>query len=318
MDSLSFIAPLLGFSSVAVIVLAIVAIVQDIKQERKYGYRQAFYTIVTLVMLVMTVGAIESLMVVGLKEAMPSAKQYNQRYNQPPSFYFSGDVTKAIPAPVSAYTCETDCQFTANDKQAFSDWKLNYANWRESSSTSLQTRRNIAGAMSVMIIALPLFLLFMRWMNRGAKEEYQIQQKPSPLRSIYFYGISFAGLVTVVVGGAFLLNTVLNSALKTNTAKNSYPVPAMEVASETTMINSVIACADKCEFTAADVQLAQDWKADWQKYRDLQLSNVGSTQNDLANTIPLIAVGLPLFWFHFARIRRESRDGEAAVTSTPV
>ena len=112
MESLSFLAPLLGFSGVAVIVLAIVAIVQDLKQERKYGYRQAFYTIVTLVMLVMAVGAVESLLVVGLKEAMPGAKKFNQRYNQPPSFYLPGDSgssvpAKPVPAPAVAYTCST-------------------------------------------------------------------------------------------------------------------------------------------------------------------------------------------------------------------
>lgn len=322
MESLSFLAPLLGFSGVAVVVLAIVAIVQDLKQERKYGYRQAFYTIVTLVMLVMAVGAVESLMVVGLKEAMPGAKQYNQRFNQPPSFYLIGETsTAAKPAavPVTSYTCENNCQFTANDRQMFSDWKTSYASWRESTNVSLQTRRNIAGALSLLIIALPLLLLFMRWMNRGAREEYAIQHKPSPLRSIYFYGISFAGLVVAVVGGAFLLNTAFNTVLKTGAASNSRAIPVSLSASDTGAIDSVLACGAKCNFSQADLALAQEWKQDWQKYRDLQSSNAGSTQNDLANTIPLILVGLPLFWLHFARIRRESRDIEpAAPNSTPV
>ncbi|MEK7538139.1 MAG: DUF5671 domain-containing protein [Patescibacteria group bacterium] len=318
MESLSFLAPLLGFSGVAVVVLAIVAIVQDLKQERKYGYRQAFYTIVTLVMLVMAVGAVESLMVVGLKEAMPDAKQYNQRFNQPPGFYVTGETattTKpAAPPPVS-YTCETDCQFTATDKQALNDWRASYTSWRETTNVSLQTRRNIAGALSLLIIALPLLLLFMRWMNRGAREEYAIQHKPSPLRSIYFYGISFAGLVVAVVGGAFLLNTAFNTVLKTGAASNSRAMPISVSASDTGAIDSVLACGTKCNFSQADLTLAQEWKRDWQKYRDLQTTSVGSAQNDLANTIPLILVGLPLFWYHFVRIRREGHESEGTPTA---
>lgn len=317
MESLSFIAPLLGFSGVAVIVLAIVAIVQDLKQERKYGYRQAFYTIVTLVMLVMAVGSVESLLVVGLKETLPGAKQFNQRYNPPPSFYMVSDgsaQTKAAVTPATSYACTTDCQFTDNDKQAFSDWKTNYANWKTTSNTSIQTRRNIAGALSLLIIALPLYWLFMRWMNRGAKEEFSVQSKPSPLRSIYFYGLSFGGLIVAVVGGAFMLNTALNSILKTSATNTPRIVPALETTYETGMIESVITCADKCGFTAADVQLAKDWKVDWQTYRDLQNSNSGSAQNDLANSIPLVLVGLPLFWFHFTRIRREGHDVEPTPT----
>lgn len=320
MDSLSFLAPLLGFAGVAVIVLAIVAIVQDLKQERKYGYRQAFYTIVTLVMLVMAVGSIESLLVVGMKEAMPGAKQYNQRFNQPPSLFLAYDSTssvKPVAAPAAAYACEQDCQFTANDKQSFSEWKNSYLAWRDSANLSLQTRRNIAGALSLLIISLPLYLFFVRWMNRGAKEEHDIQGKPSPLRSIYFYGLSFAGLVVAVVGGAFLLNTALNSVLKTtNTNSNIRTVPLTELSLETSGADSVIACASKCDFSTDDVQLAKDWKADWQKYRDLQNSNVGAAQNDIANAVPLILVGLPLFWFHLARIRRESHEGEPNSTAT--
>lgn len=317
MENLAFLAPLLFISGVAVIVLVAVAIVQDMKQDRKYGYRQAFYTIVALVMLVMAAGSAESLLVTASKEIMPKAKTYSQRYNMPPSIYLQqGAITpdsKTATVPV-AYTCTTDCQFTAVDHTAFNNWKNEYTAWRDNNNVSLQTRSSIAGSLSLLIISLPLYLFFARWMNRGAKEEYAAHPKTSPLRSVYFYGVSFAGLITAVVGTAFFLNTLISKALKTTPTNNTaMPVQVSLAGGDTIGADSVIACGAKCNISAEDVKLAQDWKGDWQTYLDRQKSNTGSMQNDLANTIPLILIGLPLFWYHFYRIRKETQ----AVTATP-
>lgn len=307
MDNFNFIGPLLLISGAAVIILAIIAVVQDIKQERKYGYRQAFYTIVTLVMLVMAVGSGISLMVIGLKQGVfTSAKTFNSRMNFPPSPYIT-----STPAPEkgigteTAYTCTTDCQFSATDKQNFADWKTQYAAWKESNSASQQLRRDLAGGLSLFLIALPLYLLFMRWMNRGAKEEIQNHQRPSPLRSVYFYGVALGGLVMAVVGGAMLLNTVLKVALKT-TPTNIISAPS-PVSSMTAPSDSVINCAAKCGFTPTDVALVKEWKLANAEALATQKSTTGSTANDVSNSIPYVLFGLPLFWFHFARIRKETQ-----------
>lgn len=301
MESLNFIGPLLFIAGAAVIILAIIAVVQDLRQERKYGYRQAFYTIVTLVMLVMAVGSGISLMVIGLKQVMPSAKTFTSRMNTPPAPYLIGDAVKGVPA--SGYTCTTDCQFTAADKQNFTDWKTQYESWKTTNSANQQLRRDLAGGLSLFLIALPLYVLFMRWMNRGAKEEMQQHQRPSPLRSVYFYGVAFGGLVMAVVGGAMLLNTVLKVALKTNSTNFSGPIP---ISSMNGPADSVIACADKCGFTADEVALVKEWKETNAAAVANQGKNTGATANDLANTIPYILVGIPLFWYHFVRIRKET------------
>ncbi len=310
MDTLSFIGPLMMVAGVGVLALVAVAIVQDMRQERKYGYRQAFYTIVSLLMLVMTIGSLVSLLVIGLKETvLPTAKEYNQRYNTPPTFYLTGNPTDTKFQSSQPYACTTDCEMTAADKQSFADLKTSYANWQSTSTYSIQTRRAIAGALAILIIALPLYLLFINWMNKGAAEEYAVHPKPSPLRSVYYYGVAFAGLVTAVVGGAMLINTVLNVALKVDTAnKNTMPIPTVGgLYTETALPDSVIACEKNCGFTADDVAVAKAWKKDWQTYRDRQNSNTGATANDLATTIPLVLVGIPLFWYHFARIRKETQ-----------
>lgn len=315
MNSINFIGPLLFIAGVAVFVLVVVAIAQDLRQERKYGYRQAFYTIVALVMLVLTVGAGISLLGLGLRETvLTSAKEYSQRYNGPPPFYLPSTQEKAGSA--TAYTCTTDCQFTTADKESFTTWKESYATWQKDSNGSLNTRRELAGGLSLLIVALPLYLLFMRWMNRGAKEETQNHQKPSPLRSVYFYGVSFAGLVLAVVGGAMLLNSVIGTWLKTTPMNENVTRPTgIFLSNETAGVDSVVACQSACGFTSDDVTLAQAWKTDWATYQDRQKSNNGATANDLATTIPLIVFGVPLFWFHFARIRKETQTTPSTPTA---
>ncbi|MBI5467052.1 MAG: hypothetical protein HY975_02450 [Candidatus Kerfeldbacteria bacterium] len=309
MENLNFLAPLLMIAGVAVIILAIIAVVQDMKQERKYGYRQAFFTIVALVMLVMAVGSGVSLLVLGLKQGVfTNAKTYNSRMNTPPTPFLTGDMEKSV-VLVAPYTCESNCQFTTADKQNFTSWKTEYQYWKDSANTTQQFRRDLAGALALFLVSLPLYLLFTRWMNRGAKEETQQHLRPSPLRSVYYYGVAFGGLVMAVVGGAMLLNTVLKVALKT-TPSNSISSPQMATAS-TLAADSVIACADKCGFTADDVALVNEWKTQYATSIAAQKSTSGSTANDLANTIPYVIIGFPLFWYHFSRIRKET------VTPTP-
>lgn len=315
MENLAFLGPLLFIAGAAVVILAIIAVVQDLRQERKYGYRQAFYTIVTLVMLVMAVGSGISLMVIGLKQAFPSAKTFTQRMNTPPAPYLMGAPEKGITV-TTPYNCTGDCQFTAIDKQNFSDWKTQYQSWKDSSNVNAQLRRDLAGGLSLFLVSLPLYLLFLRWMNRGAKEELGQHQRPSPLRSVYFYGVAFGGLVMAVVGGAMLLNTVLKVALHT-TSTNVVSMPTT-VSSTAVAADSVVACATKCGFSEADVALVNEWKTVNAAALEAQKKNAGATANDLANTIPYVVFGLPLFWYHFVRIRKETQSAAGPQNSKPV
>lgn len=312
MENLAFLAPLLFIAGAAVVILAIIAVAQDMRQERKYGYRQAFFTIVTLVMLVMAVGSGVSLIVLGFKQGVfTAAKTYNARVNSAPAPYLTGSPEKGF-VITTAYSCTTDCQFTEADKQNFSQWKAQYQAWKDNHGSSLLVRGELAGGLALLIVSFPLYLLFARWMNRGAQEEVQQHQRPSPLRSVYFYGVAFGGLVMAVVGGAMLLNTVLKVALKTT--PNDFVTPS--IASLVMPADSVIACADKCGFTADDVALVKDWKIVNEETVKAQNSRSAATANDLANTLPYVLVGIPLFWLHFAKIRKETPGSSTSPTQT--
>ncbi len=316
MENLGYLIPILFISGAGVVVLVAVAIVQDLRQERKYGYRQAFFTVVSLVMIALAVGSTASLVTTGLKASVLKKAQSNNQYRgTPPAFYLENQAPSGTPV-TSTLTCATDCQFSAVDKQNFTDWKTNYQSWKDSIANSTQTRRDLAASLSLFIISLPLYLLFARWMNRGSAEEQKEHQRLSPLRSVYFYGVAFGGLILAVVSGAMLINTGLKVALKTETSNTGViaaPTKFPGALSDTTGADSVVACADKCGFTAADVALAQQWKQDYQS--TIKVAPSSTTQNDLANEIPLVAVGIPLFWFHFARIRKETQAQGAPATT---
>lgn len=104
-----------------------------------------------------------------------------------------------------------------------------------------------------------------------------------------------------------LLNSVIGAWLKTSPANSNVARPAPGVVTETMGVDSVINCATICGFTDDDVALAKQWKVDWQHYQDLQNSNHGATANQVATTIPFVVFGAPLFWLHFARIRKENQ-----------
>lgn len=308
MQNLEYLIPILLISGAGVVVLVAVAIVQDLRQERKYGYRQAFFTVVSLVMVALAVGSTASLFTTSLKASvLKKAQSANQYRGTPPAFYLESQTAAGTPA-TSTVTCTTDCQFSVVDKQNFTDWKTNYQSWKDSTADSTQTRRDLAASLSLFIISLPLYLLFARLMNRGASEEQKEHQRLSPLRSVYFYGVAFGGLVLAVVAGAMLINTGLKVALKTESSNRptiSAPTKFPGSISDKTSADSVIACADKCGFTADDVAVTEQWKKDYESTLNVPPSS--TTQNDLANGIPLVAIGFPLFWYHFARIRKETQ-----------
>lgn len=323
MDSLSVIIPFIIVGGLGALVLFIVAVVQESKSDRKGGFRQAFYTVVSLVMLTITVGSSIALLNVGFRQfVFTSATTFQQRYSTPPALYLpsqggtiipvKGDITGPTAVTTSptttspsVYQCTTDCQLTTDDKAAVEQWVTSYQDWQKQQSSSLATRRSLANALGFLIVGLPLFIIFFRWVQRGHKQEQG--DKPSPLRSLYFYGVAFAGLVMAVVATGIVINDGLKVWLKTGSDTNviSQPVPALATDYG---VKSLLACSTKCGFTSEQVSLANHWLTDNTKYTELQRTNQGQYSSDLAMAIPFVVVGLPLFLYHFTTIRKDSTE----------
>ncbi len=325
MESLAWMAILIPILGIAVVVVFIVAVIQEGKSEKR-SFKQAFFVIVSLVMLGISVGATIGLLNTTSKNYIfPGAKEYQRRFNSPPGLYLTGltpaeqtDGVKSVVAPQSApYACTTECQFTAGDKEAVTSWKTSYATWRDENTGTLLFRRDLAVILPFLIVALPLFMIFFRLMQKGAVAEMAESKKISPIRSLYFYFIAFAGLLVAVIGAGGTINIGLNSLLKTSTDINGNVSEPFRATSDEGAVKSIIACADKCGFTADDKALANQWLTDSKDFAAKQNKSTGKTASDLSTYLPLLLVGIPLFWYHFARIRKETQDTHTATPTQP-
>jgi hypothetical protein len=209
-------------------------------------------------------------------------------------------------------TCANgDCQLTASDRTQITSWKAEYDQWQKNPS-SWNFRRDLIGPLSFLIVSLPLFIIFFILMERGARVERQKYTKPTSIRSLYHYFISFSGLLMAVIGLGLIVNSGLQVWLKSESSSTSQPV----MVSDDTGVRSFLACNTACGYTDADATLANNWLSDYQAYQKGTTSTEGRFQNDLANSLPVILVGLPLFWYHFVKIRRESAEKNQPTTPT--
>lgn len=319
--------------AIGVIVFFVIALVQEGKaMGRGEAVKNAFLHIVSLVMLSFLVASAIYLLQLGLKSWVFTKAQdpFRATVSPPPTLYLSSD--KAVGGPV-LYGCDEKCEFSATDQEQLRTWKEQYTTWKNegkgAQSASLQKKRNVVNALSFLIVSLPLYWwFFIRMVQKEARKSREQGQKPGPLRSVYFYLVAFAGLIGTVVSAALLVNTALNVALKIDTDKSTAsrepaafsPIGVSGVSTEKYGVKSVINCAEKCQFTDQDKQLAEEWLVDydqWQKQNITTYPPQSNTHSSLASNIPLVVVLLPLFLYHFLTIRRETAGAAGSESSSP-
>lgn len=102
------------------------------------------------------------------------------------------------------------------------------------------------------------------------------------IRLIYLYLFSFVGLLVVVIGSVQLVNLGMKVLIFPESDRYDYAVPIME-ADEKSKIDAT--------------QMAEQAKKDQRRNR----------QRDLSNSLAMIAVGLPLYIYHWKTIQRENK-----------
>jgi len=102
------------------------------------------------------------------------------------------------------------------------------------------------------------------------------------VRLIYLYLFSFVGLFTVVIGSVQLVNLGLKVFVFPESDRYDYMAPAIP---EEKMITQ-------------DTQMIKE-----QALRD----QTRNRQRDLSNSIAMIAVGLPLYLYHWKTIQKENK-----------
>ena len=102
------------------------------------------------------------------------------------------------------------------------------------------------------------------------------------VRLIYLYLFSFVGLLIVVIGSVQLVNLGLKVFVFPESDRYDYTAPAIP--------------GEK--IATADAEMMKNQAARDQKR---------NRQRDLANSIAMIAVGLPLYLYHWKTIQKENR-----------
>lgn len=310
MENLGFLFAIIPIAGVAILAMFIIGLVIEGRQApRGRGVLHAFYYSVSLSMLALVVGSAIFLINLLLRVVLPNA-EYNYR-GAPPGFSLEG---KAGRTTAVAPTCISGCELTESDRSRLATWRTQYQDWQQRNSNSARHQRDAVNGFSFFIVALPLYLVFFRFLQREAR----LGGTPTAMRSLYFYGFALIGLLMTIVSGALLVNVGLKTLFPQAAQANFERRPVVDLASfppDRAGVQAIINCGSACNLAAADVRLARQW------LKDAQGTGVSRTisqrQRDFAANLPVLLTGLPLFLYHFLLIRRESRQSQPPSAAPP-
>jgi len=127
-------------------------------------------------------------------------------------------------------------------------------------------------------------------------------EKPPVIRLIYLYLFALVGLALVTIGGVRLVDMALRATVFTQADEeqrlwNRQPPMMPTVAPKREGIDA-----------AADRAVIEQWERDYEEWRQAVAHIdpvMARRQRDAASSIGMIAIGLPLYLFHWGLIRRQ-------------
>ncbi len=268
--------------------------------------RSLYFYVASLVTLGLVVGSVIALIVIAMQAwVFPAADPAGYRLGPPPEPYLTSLVSEKT-GTLSTVDCSESCALTENDQSNLAVWQQQYAEWQQRMQNPNTSRiESLITALSLLVIALPLFIIHFRIVQREGR-----QGAPLPhVRSGYFYLVSLAALLMIVIGGSIFLNSVLRLWLVPQPSDSVETVtPRMAT---TDMGSSVVAtiqsCADVCELSPAIVSAASTWESDYTVWEESQ-QNFNGRQNAAAQSLPFVLLGIPLFWYHWRYTREKKRQ----------
>jgi hypothetical protein len=301
-----------------IIVLIIFAVLGMIEgkttMSRSRVIRSLYFYLASLVTLGIVVGSLIFLINTGLKAwVFTDADPVLYRIGAPPVLFFTDKSATDVVAPV-VLTCTKDCTLTSTEKASITSWQDSYTSWLDSKSKpNTQRASDLVAALSFLIVALPFYFIHFRTVQKDAKND-EVQEH-SAIRPTYFYFVSLAALLMIVIAGGMLINLALKTwVIKSADQQTNISGPMVKSVpsetgynSETAALQSVIDCGAKCGIEAQTVTLAKQWMTDYNAWQTISV-NYNNKQRQAASTIPFVALGIPLFWYHWSVVRKELRD----------
>lgn len=226
----------------------------------------------------------------------------------PPSFYVNAKIAPVAAVPVTTAQCASGCTFTDSDKAAFASWKTAYASW-STQSQHANRNRDLVNYLSFLIVAAPLFFWHFRMLRKDNAEIVTEGGSNSAIYSIYFYAAALGTLIVGLVFTALLINTTLKTWVLKDTStqlKAMYVAPSFEGS----QIQTIIDCQTACGFTDVDVKLARQWIADETAFEKAAQAGFSTWQRDFSRSLAAMLVTIPVFWYHWVTIRKESKNNK--------
>ena len=307
---LSFL-PTLGV--LAFIIFAVAAIIEGKSTMKKsLVIRSVYFYLASLVTLAIVVGSLIFLFNLGLKSwVFTEADPLLYRVGSPPALFSPGRLGPESTGQ-EVLTCEESCELSASQKSSIARWQDNYTSWQErKSNPGAERARDAVSALSFLIIALPFFLIHFRIVQKDAKKE-DVMVGRDVIRPTYFYFISLVSLLMIVIAGGMLINLALKTWVIPNAGeadKMATKVMSAEpyMVSGETSVQSIADCGEKCGLDNETVVLANQWLDDYDQWQDTSRRR-DNTQGQAASTIPFVLLGIPLFWYHWSVVRKESKE----------
>lgn len=316
--------PLIGV--IVILAFTISAIIEG-KTSMKKGsvIRSLYFYIASFVALGIVVGSSVFLINLGLKTwVFTQAEDPLIELGPPPVLYLDLESTNGLEKSpealgLSTLSCDETCELSQTDRENIESWKESYVVWQDASEKpSTNSARDAVSALSFLIVSLPFFIIHFRTVRREARNAQAGDR--GVIRPTYYYLVSFASVLMIVIAGGFLINVILKTWVfpsasdADNLESRVYPMQMSTF--ETAPVDSIISCGEACSLDQNTVTLAGEWKTDYTNWQDKSGEySYNNTQRQAASAIPFILLGIPLFLYHWRVVRKEHQETEKQESS---
>ena len=135
----------------------------------------------------------------------------------------------------------------------------------------------------------------------------------SLIRTIYLYLFSLVGLFIVVFGSIGLIKLALTTWVFPKAdyyPRVSKPLMITETQNKA-LIQGLEKCENSCDLSQADKKALSSWLSDYQEWKSEQIDPKQEIsrrhQRQAAQDVAMLIVGLPLFLYHWALIKKSVR-----------
>ena len=283
--------------------------------EQPSVVRNIFFYLIALVALGFIVGSSVNVLNYVAKVTVFTEGETSGRY-LPPGLFLN-QVKPGSETVSTKVTCSETCSLTESDRTSINDWQSAYKDWQNQPTASATKTRGLVNALSMLIVALPIFIFFFRTVQKDYRVEsaagQALQRATTVPRSIYFYFIVLAAVVMFIISAGATINTSLKTWVVKDAASDANQPIAMKSApgaatSDTEGVETLLACVDKCAISAEQKTHLTQWQKDYADAKaEIDSQNTKSWQRTLALSIPFLLVSIPLFWLHWMIIQRERK-----------